>query len=202
MTAIATPEVPAKIDNLAMFDKATHQGFESWVEHQWGEYAKDRKKRGLRIIKTGMTRLALTVGQIVGIGQANKELGSKLADDLVYYLDYLSGYGGFMEEPQFEGMEIPRFITVLYDDNSWGSFSIVWYATVPVQQAIDINKARGWNHEPRQFADSIYKLPFDYGHAFHMNGGLIFHGFDQRPGGAPNFAVNLSRNDRFWSTHT
>lgn len=88
---------------------------------------------GLYFDANGKGRLAHTIGFLEAINAYDPDNAHELAESLVKYFDYLSGYGGMIESPannqDHEGktIEFPRYRVVLTDDGGIGSFGILWY---------------------------------------------------------------------------
>jgi hypothetical protein len=139
------------------------------------KYSVSRRYPNLHFTDTGMTRLAMTVGWLMG-----REEREVLAGWLDERLTYLNGYGA-------EEGKAPRFRVSLSDDRLPGSWSIAWFGRTDKVEGshMEMNIERWENNE--------YKTVL---YSYAWNGGLIFHG------GGETFTVRLGDDSNPWGIHT
>lgn len=96
----------------------------------------------------GFGRLLSIFGWIAGIKQAgNEELATKLADDTMGKLDWLSPRDSVQTFPwkTLEGelsVQVPSARVVLHDDGSFNSFSVCWYHPVDPNRFAELQRAK------------------------------------------------------------
>jgi len=141
------------------------------------KYSVGRRYPNLHFTESGYTRLAMTVGWLLG-----REDEETLAQHLDERLTLLNEYGGKTEDGKF-----PRFRVVLGDYRLPGSFTLAWHAKVaePEGTRRELNVER-WGVNGTEVA--TYKYAW--------NGGLIFHG------GGETFTVRLGDDSNPWGIHT
>jgi hypothetical protein len=137
-------------------------------------YSISRRYPNLSFSESGLTRLAMTVGWL--LGHEDREALAEYLDERLRYLDE---FGGKTEDGKFA-----RFRVVLGDDRLPGSFTLAWHAKVsdPEGTRRELNVEHGTE-------TAMYKYAW--------NGGLILHG-----GGNETFTVRLGSDNNPWGIHT
>jgi len=140
------------------------------------KYSVGRRYPNLHFTESGYTRLAMTVGWLLG-----REDEETLAQYLDERLTYLNGYGA-------EEGKAPRYRVSLGDDRMPGSFTLAWFnRTDKVEGSrMEMNIERWENNE--------YKTVL---YSYAWNGGLILHG-----GGNETFTVRVGDDSNPWGIHT
>ena len=156
-------------------------------DYIWGEFGK--RGRGIRFGDGAQARLGQIFGFIHGVAQADRNLATSLAGDILKQLDWLANYGG-----NIEGHEhLPRYILDLRDDGTWGGFSLAWYVVTDIKNLSDVQTNR-----IHPFTNEYHP---QYRWVFAMNGGLLFHGWEGSGTGTP-YAVRIGSSGGPWSIHT
>ena len=121
---------------LEQIDTSAYERFQSFVygyAPQEGTHC--REWPGIVFDGKAAAKLGCIAGWLVGLKQAGQEeLAYSLAQALTDKLDYLSGYGGEEEIVTMDDSEqtitVPTYQVVLFDDGTFGGFSIGWYRAI------------------------------------------------------------------------
>lgn len=136
--------------------------------------------RNLIFTPAGFARLWHTVGYCQSAydcgNEDDKNLATKLLEDLHSRLAYLNEYGGTNER-----FKAPNYRVAISDDGCWGSFGLVWFSLVEPKTYYDwldnpANKDKDFNVELR--CDDNMKLWTSEGYVRYRRcfiGGLICH---------------------------
>lgn len=105
--------------------------------------------RNILFCDSARARLEHTAGFLLGMESAGQsELAESLAADLCKSLDWLNNYGGPHKIEFSDGsIEVPSYKIRLFDDGTFGGFSVLWY------RAVDPDVYKDWCVETPMFSD-------------------------------------------------
>lgn len=182
--------VPPPIDLMI---QATMGHLSAAIIGLWGEFG--TRGRGLRIDPSGLCRLGNIFGWLATLAVTDRPHAETLAADLFDELDYLANYGGMVQGEQ----QVPQYLVRLYDDGTFGGFSLMWYVAVP--------RDRTEAHPEIQCMaayDQSFGLPgYNYRYVYDHNGSLLYFNAGDTGVGGPNFSVRFGEKlNAGWSIHT